>query len=431
MKVLVLGGGGREHALAWALRRSAAVSEVFAAPGNAGVEAAASCVSLALNKPAEILRFMKGKEIDLAVIGPEAPLVDGLADALRAGGRLVFGPGAAAAKLEGSKIRAKEFMRTHGLPTADFRVFVNAQDALAYVRSAEWKDTFRVVKADGLAAGKGVVVAKDRAEVLAAVEAMMLQRAHGTAGERILIEEILTGEELSVMALTDGKTLVPLLPTQDHKRVFDNDQGPNTGGMGAYGPVPQVGADLWRSIEKEVFDRFLAGLAAEALDYRGVIYFGLMLTPAGPRVLEFNVRFGDPETQVILPMGKGDWLPLFLATAEGNLGGKKFKAHDGAAVTVVLASGGYPGAFEKGKAISGLEDVEDSDEVSVFHAGTARDDRGRVVTAGGRVLTVTARGADLVAARQTAYAAAGKIKFDGAHFRTDIGARALAALAKR
>ncbi|MBK6879632.1 MAG: phosphoribosylamine--glycine ligase [Elusimicrobia bacterium] len=429
MKVLVLGGGGREHALAWALRRSAAVSEVYCAPGNAGIEGAATCLPLSPNKPAEILRFLNEKEIGLTVIGPEAPLVDGLADALRAGGRLVFGPNAAAARLEGSKILAKEFMRAHGLPTADFRVFVNAGDALSFVRSAEWKDTFRVVKADGLAAGKGVVVAQDRAEVLAAVESMMVDRAHGAAGERILIEELLTGEELSVMALTDGKTLLPLLPTQDHKRVFDNDQGPNTGGMGAYGPVPQVGADLWRSIEKEVFDRFLAGIAAEALDYRGVIYFGLMLTPDGPRVLEFNVRFGDPETQVILPMGKGDWLPLFLATAEGNLAGKKFKAHPGAAVTVVLASGGYPGKFEKGKVISGLDDVE-NDNVTVFHAGTARDARGRVVTAGGRVLTVTARGADLTAARQATYAAVGKIKFDGAHFRTDIGARALAALAK-
>lgn len=431
MKVLVLGSGGREHALVWALRRSAAVSEVYCAPGNAGIEAAATCVPLAFNKPAEILRFLKDKEIGLTVIGPEAPLVEGLADALRAGGRLVFGPNAAAAELEGSKIFAKEFMRTHGLPTADFRVFVNAQDALAYVRSPEWKDTFRVVKADGLAAGKGVVVAKDRAEVLAAVESMMVARVHGAAGERILIEEILTGEELSVMALTDGKTLLPLLPTQDHKRVFDNDRGPNTGGMGAYGPVPQVGADLWRSIEKEVFDRFLAGLAAEALDYRGVIYFGLMLTPAGPRVLEFNVRFGDPETQVILPMGKGDWLPLFLATAEGGLAGKKFKAHSGAGVTVVLSSGGYPGTFEKGKPIDGLEDVEGDDDVIVFHAGTTRDARGRVVTAGGRVLAVTARGADLAAAREKAYAAVSKIKFDGAHFRSDIGARALAALAKR
>lgn len=427
MKVLVVGSGGREHALVWALRKSGGVSEVYCTPGNAGIGGLATIPSLDLHKSKDLLRFATEKEIGLVIIGPEAPLVEGLADDLRRGGLVVFGPGKAAARLEGSKVFSKNFMKAHGLPTADFRVFDRAETAEAFVKGDGWNTAFKVVKADGLAAGKGVVVGKNHGDVLAAIHEMQVKKKFGPAGETVLIEETLVGEELSVMALTDGKTLVPLLATQDHKRVFDQDKGPNTGGMGAYGPVPHVGAETWGRIQTEIFDRFLAGLAAEKLDYRGVIYFGLMLTAEGPRVLEFNVRFGDPETQVILPMGKGDWLPLFLNTAQGTLEGQSFVPRSGAAVTVVMASGGYPGDFAKGKVIQGLESVEGGKDVVVFHAGTAHDARGRFVTAGGRVLTVTARGADVGAAREKAYAAVRNIAFEGAHYRRDIGARALPA----
>lgn len=429
MKVLVVGSGGREHALVWALRKSGGVSEVYCAPGNAGISGLATIPSLDLHKPKDILRFAKEKEIGLAIIGPEAPLVEGLADDLRRGGLAVFGPGKAAARLEGSKVFSKNFMKAHGLPTADFRAFDRAETAEAFVKGEGRNTGFRVVKADGLAAGKGVVVAKNEEETLAAVRDMLVGKRFGAASQTILIEDTLVGEELSVMALTDGKTLVPLLATQDHKRVFDHDKGPNTGGMGAYGPVPQVSAETWRRIETEVFQRFLAGLAAEQLDYRGVIYFGLMLTAGGPQVLEFNVRFGDPETQVILPMGKGDWLPLFLNTAQGTLAGQSFVPRGGAAITVVMASGGYPGDFAKGKVITGLESLEGDKDVAVFHAGTTHDAQGRFVTNGGRVLAVTARGTDLAGAREKAYAAVQKIAFEGAHFRRDIGARALPAVA--
>lgn len=425
MKVLVLGSGGREHALVWALRKSGGVSEVYCAPGNAGISGLAVVPALDVTKSKEIVHFAKEKEIGLVIIGPEGPLVDGMADELRRGGLTVFGPGATAARLEGSKLFAKNFMKAHELPTADFRSFTRAADAEAFVKGEGWNTGFRVVKADGLAAGKGVVVGKNHGDVLAALTDMMVRKRFGDAAQTVLIEDTLVGEELSVMALTDGKTLVPLLATQDHKRVFDGDQGPNTGGMGAYGPVPQVTADTWRRIETEVFDRFLAGLAADRLDYRGVIYFGLMLTADGPKVLEFNVRFGDPETQVILPMGKGDWLPLFLNTAQGTLAGQSFVPRSGAAITVVMASGGYPGDFAKGKVINGLDLLENDKDVAVFHAGTAHDAQGRYVTAGGRVLAVTARGADLTGAREKAYAAVRRVAFEGVHYRRDIGARAL------
>lgn len=423
MNVLVIGGGGREHALAWALKRSPNAGRVYCAPGNPGIAAEVLCVALNVKSSSEVSAFLKEKDVALTVIGPEAPLVDGLADALRAGGHRVFGVGKKAAELEGSKAVAKDFMRRHGLPTADYRVFTRAEEAISYVHSDDYNPCFRVVKVSGLAAGKGVVVAGNVDEVIVALQDAMIKRVFGAAGDKVVLEETLEGEELSVIALCDGKTLLPLLPTQDHKRVDDGDEGPNTGGMGAYGPVPQVTGDVWARIEREVFAPFLKGLADDGLDYRGVIYFGIMLTRQGPKLLEFNVRFGDPETQVILPMIENDWLDLFGAVADGRLGTVSLRRRPGAGIVVVMAASGYPADPRKGDVIEGLEDAAATGAL-VFHAGTVLQD-GQIVTAGGRVLGVTAMGTDLADARRKAYEAVGKIRFAGVHFRRDIGARGL------
>lgn len=425
MNVLVIGSGGREHALVWALRRSPTVGQVYCAPGNAGIAGLAECVDVSLGDVSALIDFIQLKAVGLTVIGPEAPLVAGLADELRAAGHPVFGVGRMAAQLEGSKTFAKEFMARHGIPTAGFRSFTTPAEALGFVQSDRWPETYRVVKADGLAAGKGVVVCHSRDEVQAAVERMMINRAFGPAGEHVVIEEALEGEELSVMALTDGETLLSLPTTQDHKRVFDRDEGPNTGGMGAYGPVPHVSKELWERIEKEILGRFREGLRREKIDYRGLIYVGIMLTPSGPKVLEFNVRFGDPETQVLLPLINSDWAKLFLAAAEGRLNGATLRVRKGSAVTVVMASGGYPGDFEKGKAIDGLDAVAKDKNVIVFHSGTERMGSEPYKTAGGRVLAITGLGETLPTARDNAYAALKKITFERAHYRTDIAARGL------
>ena len=430
MNVLVIGSGGREHALVWALHKSPTVRQVFCAPGNAGIAALAECADVNIKDIPALLHFIEAKGIGLTVIGPEGPLVEGMADALRAAGHPVFGPGREAARLEGSKTFAKEFMSRHGIPTAGFRSFGTPAEALGFVQSPQWPESYRVVKADGLAAGKGVVVGKTREEVQSAVERMMVERVFGAAGDRVVIEEAMTGEELSVMALIDGETLLTLPTTQDHKRVFDNDEGPNTGGMGAYGPVPQVTKETWARIETEILGRFRDGLRREKIDYRGVIYVGIMLTEIGPRVLEFNVRFGDPETQVILPLVSSDWGKLFLATAQGRLKDAPLRLKKGSAVTVVLASGGYPGPIEKGKFISGLEDATKEKNVLVFHSGTERVGSEPFKTTGGRVLAVTGMGDTLAQARDRAYAAVKKISFEGAHHRTDIAARGLQSIDK-
>jgi len=430
VNVLVIGSGGREHALVWALHKSPTVRQVFCAPGNAGIAALAECADVNIKDIPALLHFIEAKGVGLTVIGPEGPLVEGLADDLRSAGHPVFGPGRDAARLEGSKTFAKEFMSRHGIPTAGFRSFSTPAEALGFVQSSHWPERYRVVKADGLAAGKGVVVAKTREEVQSAVERMMVERVFGAAGDRVVIEEAMTGEELSVMALIDGETILTLPTTQDHKRVFDNDEGPNTGGMGAYGPVPQVTKETWARIESEILGRFRDGLRREKLDYRGVIYVGIMLTASGPRVLEFNVRFGDPETQVILPLVSSDWGKLFLATAQGRLKDAPLRVKKSAAVTVVLASGGYPGPIEKGKFISGLEDATKEKNVLVFHSGTERVGSEPFKTTGGRVLAVTGMGDTLAQARDRAYAAVSKISFEGAHHRTDIAARGLLPLEK-
>ena len=420
MQALVVGGGGREHALAWKLARSPSVERVLAAPGNAGIAGVAECVPIEATDVAGIASLAEREHVDITVVGPEAPLVAGLVDELRARGLRAFGPDAGGARIEGSKVWAKELCRKHGIPTARAEI---ADDVTRAVMSLDIFEPPWVIKADGLAAGKGVTVATTREQAVQALEACLVERVFGPAGDRVLIEEHLEGREVSVLALTDGRTVVPLEPAQDFKRAYDGDAGPNTGGMGAYSPVPFVDAATEDRIAKEVLEPAIQGLAAEGTDYRGVLYAGLMLTDAGPRVLEFNCRFGDPETQAVIPRLADDLGELVSACSDGTLAARPPAWEAESCVTVVLASGGYPGAHDTGVEISGLEQAEESDRVMVFHSGTARQD-GRVVTAGGRVLAVSALGKDLAAARSRAYAAVSRISFEGMHYRTDIAKEA-------
>jgi len=422
VRVLIVGGGGREHALAWKIAQSPQVGRIYCAPGNAGIAGQAECVNLAVTDTAGLVAFARKQNIDLTVVGPEAPLVAGLADDLRAAGLKVFGPGARAAALEGSKFFAKELMRRCHVPTAACRVFDNAREALEHLAAGggPW-----VIKADGLAAGKGVVVTSDREEAAGAVEAMMVERIFGAAGDRVLVEECLTGEEVSVLAFTDGETVVPMLAAQDHKRVFDRDAGPNTGGMGAYAPAPVLTGEMAARVREEILLPTVQGLAAMGIAYRGVLYAGLMITADGPKVLEFNVRFGDPEAQPVLMLLESDLVEIMLAVEEGRLDRTPVLWRNGAAVCVVLASGGYPGPYRTGFPIEGL--AGERPGVVIFHAGTARDDRGRVVTAGGRVLGVTATGPDLRSACGLAYQAVAGISFQDMHYRRDIGRRGVLA----
>ncbi len=417
MRVLVVGGGGREHALAWALARDPAVDELFAAPGNAGIEEVARCAPVEATDVEGIVALVETESIDFTVVGPEAPLVAGLVDALAARGRRAFGPTAAGARIEGSKTWAKELLLRHRIPTGRADITDDVTRAVSLLDAFEppW-----VIKADGLAAGKGVVIASDRQEAVEAVEAMLVDRAFGAAGDRILIDEHLEGREVSVLTLTDGEAVLPLEPARDFKRSLDGDRGPNTGGMGAHSPVPGFDDALAARIAREILEPTVAALAAEGVPYRGVLYAGLMLTAEGPKVLEFNARFGDPEAQAVLPRLDSDLAETLLACAEGRLGEAKVAWSPEACVTVVLASGGYPGLYETGFPIEGLEEAGKSDRVAVFHAGTARRD-GRVVTAGGRVLAVSALGTDLADARTRAYRAASLVSFEGAHRRSDIG----------
>ncbi|MGQ9511945.1 phosphoribosylamine--glycine ligase [Thermodesulfitimonas sp.] len=420
MKVLVVGGGGREHALVWKISQSPRVKRIFCAPGNAGIAQHAACVGIKAEDVAGLLDFARREGIDLTVVGPEAPLAAGIVDAFEAAGLRIFGPRQAAARLEASKVFAKELMLKYGVPTAEAAIFDLPADAIRYVRA---RGGPCVVKAEGLAAGKGVIVADDPAAAEAAIRHIMEEKAFGAAGERVLVEERLTGEEASVLAFTDGETVLPLLPAQDHKPVFDGDKGPNTGGMGAYAPAPAVTPALLKQIETEILLPVVRGLRAEGITYKGVLYAGLMLTAAGPRVLEFNVRFGDPEAQPLLYLLESDLVAVMEAVLAGKLSEVQLAWHPGAAVCVVLAASGYPGGYRKGDVIEGLEDVPP--DAMVFHAGTAVVD-GKLVTAGGRVLGVTARGPDVRAAITRAYAAVAKIRFAGMHYRRDIGQKALA-----
>lgn len=423
MKVLVVGQGGREHVLAWKLGRSPHVDEVFVAPGNAGTALDATNVNLMTSDTPGLVRFATEQKIDLTIIGPEAPLVAGLADTLREAGLLVFGPNRAAAELEGSKAFSKQFMHKHGVPTAEFRVFENPRDAFSYLE--ERPNIPLVVKADGLAAGKGVFVCSGSGEALEAVKEIGVKRAFGEAGGRIVIEERLTGQEASILAVVDGKTIIPLDTAQDHKPAYDDDRGPNTGGMGAYSPAPIVTPEMMDTIIDKILVPTVHGLSKIGRPFNGVLYAGLMLTAQGPRVLEFNVRLGDPEAQPVLMRLKTDLFELLHAAAKKELAEfPPLQWDPRPAVCVVMASEGYPGDYEKGHMIRGLEAAGAQDDVKVFHAGTKQQADGTIVTDGGRVLGVTALGDDLSDAKFRAYQAVKPIRWDGGWCRKDISDKA-------
>jgi phosphoribosylamine--glycine ligase len=426
MKILVIGSGGREHALTWKLRESQHMEEIYCAPGNAGIGQEAECLPVDVSRPQEILRVAQQLKADLTVVGPEAPLVAGVVDEFEKEGLWIVGPTKAAARLEGSKIFAKQFMQRHRIPTAKFRVAETLEDA---AKALAGFGVPVVIKADGLAAGKGVVVARSREEAATALDEFMRQKTLGSAGERVVIEECLTGEEMSFIVLTDGRGVLPLVATQDHKAVFDNDQGPNTGGMGAYSEDSILPEHLRETILQRIVYPSLVGMAAEGVPYRGFLYFGLMLTAQGPKVLEYNVRQGDPEAQPILMRLRSDLVDLLLAIREGQLGAVEAHWSPSPAVCVVMASKGYPGKPEVGKVITGVETAESLGGVKVFHAGTRVHER-QLLTAGGRVLGVTAIGEDLPSAIEHAYAAVRKIHFEGMHYRRDIGAKGLRRLAR-
>jgi phosphoribosylamine--glycine ligase len=422
VKVLIVGGGGREHSLAWKIGTSPEVTEVICAPGNGGIAAHARCVPIAAEDVDAQVALAERERPDLVVVGPEAPLVAGIVDRLEARGIPAFGPRAAAARLEGSKGFAKEFMHRHGVPTARFAVHTALATALADI---DKRGGPCVIKADGLAGGKGVVVCRSPFEARQAVREIVDERVFGEAGARVIVEDCLEGEEASVLAICDGRRFAMLIPAQDHKAAFEGDTGPNTGGMGAYAPTPVVTPELLREIEEQVIRRTVDGMAAEGAPFKGVLYAGLMIGKNGLNVLEYNVRFGDPECQPLVLMMKSDLALLLRDAAAGALPAAPLSWHDGAALCVVLAAGGYPGPYGKGEPIAGLDAVVESDTLRVFHAGTRALPTGGLVTAGGRVLGVTARGTDVRDAARAAYQATGSISWPGMRMRRDIGHRAL------
>lgn len=423
MRILLIGGGGREHALAWKLVQSPKVEKLYAAPGNPGMALLqkCECINLNVDDLEGVADYAEEKSIDLTVVGPEAPLVAGLADVFKRRGLPVFGPSKAAAQLEGSKAFSKELMAKYNIPTAFFKICEDIETAKAYV---EEKGAPIVVKADGLAAGKGVVVAMTKAEALEAIDEMMGDHKFGAAGARLVLEEYMEGEEASLLAFTDGKTVVPMIAAQDHKRVFDGDEGPNTGGMGTYAPAPVMTDILRLKATELILKPVVEAMAKEGSPYQGCLYAGLMIKGDSVKVVEFNCRFGDPETQVVLPLLDGDLAEIMLACATGTLDKAEVAWHDKAAVCVVMASGGYPESYEKGKEITGLAAAEEDKDVVVFHAGT-KEAEGKIVTSGGRVLGVTAVDSSIKAARDRAYAAVEKIAFEKNFYRKDIAWRAL------
>jgi phosphoribosylamine--glycine ligase len=425
MKILVIGAGGREHALVWKIRQSPLVTELYCAPGNAGIAQLATVVPVKTSDLDGLLEFARTRAIDFTVVGPEQPLADGIVDLFEANGLKIFGPTKAAARLEGSKAFAKMFMKNHGIPTAEFRVFSESEryDAERYINEIPAP---MVLKADGLAAGKGVTVCETKEMALEVLTTMMDTKLFGEAGRSVVIEECLVGEEASVFAIADGKEFVTLAPAQDHKRIFDNDLGRNTGGMGAYAPTPVVTDRVLERVRREIIRPTLLGMANDGHPYRGCLYVGIMITETGPKVIEYNCRFGDPETQVVLPLIDGDVVPLLIGAARGGTMPREVPPKPFAAVCVVVAAGGYPDRYETGKQIFGLQEAEEEENVMVFHGGT-KEQHGAVVSAGGRVLGVTALGAldDLEGTVDAAYRAVEKITFDGMYYRSDIGKKGI------
>jgi len=422
LRILIVGSGGREHALAWKIAQSDRVTKIYALPGNAGMEAIAERVRMSAMDIKGIADFAEREKIDLTVVGPESPLIAGLTDELEARGLKVFGPSKAAAQMEGSKVFAKRLMLENGVPTAGCEVFDDPKQAYAYIEklAATTSDPI-VVKADGEAAGKGVFVCKTEEDALRAVDVIMVEKAFGESGNRVVVEEFLDGHEASFMCFVDGEKFVPMIPAQDYKRAYNNDEGSNTGGMGCYSPVPVVTEEVSRIVIDSVVKPTLRALADMGIYYKGVLYVGLALTGKGPKVVEFNARFGDPETQVVLPLLETDLVDIMLACIEGRLDTVDVSWYNKKAVCVVMASGGYPGDYEKGKVITGIAEAEKTGAM-VFHAGTESKD-GRIVTSGGRVLGVTAVGDSYRGCIEKVYAGAAKIHFDGEHYRSDIGAR--------
>jgi len=421
MKVLVIGGGGREHALVWKIAQSPKVSQIYCAPGNAGISQQATIVPIKANDLNGLLTFASQEKIDLTVVGPEEPLTRGIVDLFESKDLFIFGPSQKAAEIEGSKAFAKEMMKKYRIPTAPCEIFEDHREAITYVRR---QGVPIVVKADGLATGKGVIVCKTTEEAIHSVEQIMVEKIFGEAGHRVVIEECLKGEEASFIAFTDGKTILPLASSQDHKQIFDGDRGPNTGGMGAYSPAPVVTDQVHKRIVEEILKPMIQAMAAEGKVYKGVLYAGIMVCDGFPKVLEFNARFGDPETQPVFMRMKGDIIPMLEACMKGNLSQWEIEWDDRASVCVVMASKGYPGDYGKGEIIKGLEEVFQMEDVFVFHAGTALK-YGQVVTYGGRVLGVTGLGKDIQKAKERAYQAVEKISWDGAYYRKDIGQKAL------
>ncbi len=422
MKIIVIGSGGREHALVWKIAQSKLCDKIFCCPGNGGIADLAECIPIKTDDIFELLEFARKEKIDLTVVGPEAALANGIVDEFQKAGLKIFGPNKKCANLEKSKVFSKELMAKYNVPTADFKVFDNPEDAKRYI---EKKGAPCVVKADGLAQGKGVIVANTVDEAKDAVRMMMEDKVFGSAGDKVIIEECLEGQEASILVITDSKEVIALASSQDHKRVFNNDLGPNTGGMGAYSPAPVVTPVLFKEILEKIINRTIDGLAKEGLEYKGVLYAGIMLTKDGPKTLEFNVRFGDPETQAILPRMKSDLLEVMLATAEGKLNKiSQFKWDERFCVCVVCASKGYPGDYQKDKEISGLDQTAQMKDIVVFHAGTEKI-TAKYSTSGGRVLGVTGLGNTIKDAINYTYQAVGKISFEGMHYRHDIGKKAL------
>ena len=427
MRILVIGSGGREHALCWKIAKSKLCSKLYCAPGNGGISETAELVDIKADDIAGLLNFAKNKKIDLTVVGPEIPLVAGIVDKFESEGLKIFGPSKNCAMLEGSKVFSKELMKRWNIPTADFKISGNADEALKYIAQIQAP---LVVKADGLCAGKGVVVCKTIKTANQAVNDMMVKRSFGDAADKIIIEECLVGEEASIIVVSDGKNVVPLASSQDHKRVFDNDKGANTGGMGAYSPAPAVTDIIFKEIMDKVISPIIKGMAREGKPYKGVLYAGIMLTKEGPKALEFNVRFGDPETQAIIPRLKSDLVDLMVRSIEGKLNNYSLDWDPRPCVSVVAASGGYPGNYEKGIEIKGINFAMLPKDVVIFHAGTksgrrATDGSRTFLTNGGRVLNVTALGSDIKDAINNCYNVLGKISFDRMHYRRDIGFRAV------